>query len=94
MINPRKQHKAALDGGGGGAQVGLNESFGICHGAQNDLHRIKSRLNQTVLSISDKNWPLLRDDWVTADHFGNFEKYELDREPGWAALRICPHPGT
>ena len=53
MINPRKQHKAALDGG---AQAGVNESFGICHGAQNDLHRIKSRLNQTesVLSISDK----------------------------------------
>ena len=48
MINPRKQHKAALDVGGGGAQAGLNESFGICHGAQNDLHRIKSRLNQTV----------------------------------------------
>ena len=54
MINPRKQHKAALDGG---AQArGVNESFGICHGAQNDLHRIKSRLNQTesVLSNSDK----------------------------------------
>lgn len=53
MINPRKKHKAAPDGEG---QAGVNESFGICHGAQNDLHRIKSRLNQTksVLSISDK----------------------------------------
>ena len=56
MINPRKQHKAALDSEAQAQARGVNESFGICHGAQNDLHRIKSRLNQTesVLSNSDK----------------------------------------
>ena len=67
MINPRKQHKAAL---GGWAAAGVNESFGICHGAQNDLHRIKSRLNQAVLSNSlTKIGPLSTLGWVTADHF-------------------------
>lgn len=100
MINPRKQHKAAL-GGGAQARAGVNESFGICHGAQNDLHRIKSRLNQTesVLSNSDKKlapsagW--LGDSRPFCVIFWNMNWIgrASEREAGWAVLRICPHPG-
>ena len=98
MINPRKQHKAALDSE---AQAGVNESFRICHGAQNDLHRIKSRLNQTesVLSNSDKKlapsagW--LGDSRPFCVIFWNmiWIGRASEREAGWAVLRICPHPG-
>ena len=71
MINPRKQHKAALDGGGE-AQAGLEwmNHLEFVTG----LKMISTESNQGWAkqlgwAILTKNWPLLRDDWVTADHF-------------------------
>ena len=97
MINPRKQHKAALDGGahaGGSEWIIWNLSRSSKWSPQNQIKAEPNRVSAE--QFWQKIGPFCGMIGWQPTILCNFLKYELElseRESGWAALRICPHPG-